>query len=166
MRTIQVKPLTANSFSRYGAFADVLHPAGERLGGPEAVFYPDLLRVLSGRGATGISVVYTPWRPMVADAAEQHDLATEVLLPLDGDIVCFVAPACAASFPPELAEAFLVPRGTAVALWPGVWHKAPFPAAKAPVSTLVILPERTYAVDCRVEELSGDKQLQLVLPEA
>lgn len=158
-----MQPLTKELFAPYGAFADLLHPAGAQMGGPGAAFFPDLLRLFPGAAMAGVSVVRTAPRPMTVDVAEQHDLATELLLPLDGDIVCFVAPACAAAFPPEQTEAFLVPRGTAVAINPGVWHKAPFPAASQTVNTLVLLPERTYAVDCRVQTLAAEEQLRIML---
>lgn len=162
MRTISIQPLTPERFSPYGAFTDLLHPAGTGMGGPEALFFPDRMRVLGGTRMTGVSVVSTQRRPLLIDAAEQHDLATEVLLPLDGDILCFAAPACSATFPAGEAEAFLVPRGTAVALFPGVWHKAPFPVNAEQVHTLVLLPERTYAADCRVQVLQEKDQIQIL----
>ena len=162
MRKIAIQPLTLERFAPYGIFTDLLHPAGVSLGGPEALFFPDRLRVWGGTGPTGVSVVSTLWRPLIIDVAEQHDLATEVLLPLDGDIICFAAPACAADFPCEQAEAFLVPRGTAIALFPGVWHKAPFPVHMEQVHTLVLLPERTYAIDCRVQTLRPADQIEIL----
>ncbi len=163
MRTISIQPLTPERFAPYGTFTDLVHPAGTAMGGPEALFFPDRMRVLGGTGMTGVSVVSTLRRPLLIDVAEQHDLATEVLLPLDGDIICFTAPACAAAFPTGQAEAFLVPRGTAIALLPGVWHKAPFPVDAEQVHTLVLLPERTYAVDCRVQALREEEQIKILL---
>lgn len=162
MRTILAQPLTKDRFSPYGAFADLLQPEGFKLGDPAAEFFPDLLRVFPGAAMAGLSVVRTVHRPWVVDTAEQHDLATEILLPLDGDIICFVAPPCAA-FPAAQTEAFLVPRGTAIAVKPGVWHKAPFPAAPQTVHTLVLLPERTYAVDCRVQTPAAEERIEILL---
>ena len=164
MRTIEVKQLTVECFARYGSFADMLHPRGDKIGPPEAEFFPDGVRAFPCAAMTGFSTVKTSYRPMVIDEAERHSYAAELLLPLDGDVVCFAAPAPFDTFPAEKAEAFLVPRGTLLKLRPGVWHKAPFPVGPGSVSTLVVLPERTYATDCLVEKLTEEKRLSIRVP--
>ncbi len=163
MRKVKVQPLTAESFAQFGSFADLLRPERPCIGS-SAVFYPDCVRTVSSGSCTGYSAVVCEYtQKMIVTEAEQHNYTTEVLLPLDGDVVCFVSPALTDRFAPELAQAFLIPQGTVIALNPGVWHKAPFPVKEGKTSTLVVLPERTYAVDCFVETLVQEKQIELML---
>jgi ureidoglycolate lyase len=57
---------------------------------------------------------------------------------------------------------FGIPRGTLVVLRPGVWHHAPFTIDGKPANVLVVLPERTYANDCVVVELSAEEQVEIL----
>ena len=64
---------------------------------------------------------------------------------------------------PEKTEAFLVPKGTFVKLNIGVWHLAALPVHKKAAKVLIVLPERTYATDCIVEQYDEKDQMELVL---
>ncbi len=155
MREIRYRELDRESFSRYGAFAAMAEPDGEgsappRIGMPPVEFFRDLLQ--SGLGldtvaSFGVCRVYR--RPSIVDASEYHDGACEAILPLDADVVVHVAVGTVPGrFPTELVEAFRVPRGTMLALRPGVWHHGPFVLGAERASCLVALPERLYARDC------------------
>jgi ureidoglycolate lyase len=48
-----------------------------------------------------------------------------------------------------------------VALRPGVWHHAPFTCDKEYVNTLIVLPERTYAIDCEVYEIPEEDRVEI-----
>jgi len=163
MRTVKARPLTLESFSPYGQFADLLHPEGEKIGELPVAFYRDMVSVFTGEQVTSFSVVLTSKRAMVPEDAEQHVAGTEVLIPLDGDIVVFAAPATDRVYPAGKEEAFVVPKGTMVAFRLGVWHKAPFPVDRETVSTVVVLPEREYARDCVVIPLEGDARFAIEL---
>lgn len=157
MYTITAKHLDSNYFQRYGCFANMLQPTGNKIGEWPVEFYPDVQSLFFGASLTGFSTVITEKREMIVTEAERHTSTVEVLLPLDGDVIIFAAPPTENSFIREQAEAFIVPQGTLVALKAGVWHKAPFPVFKDRVSTLVILPERVYANDCTVIPLNEQK---------
>ena len=161
MRSIPVKTLTLESYHGYGDFTDLLAPEGEYIGEFPVRFYRDMVRVTNASAVSGFSVVLCEKQEMIVREAEQHEKGTEVLLPLEDDVIVFAAPATDKVFPAEKAEAFLVPRGTMVTFHPGVWHKAPFPVHKEKAATLIILPEREYALDCIVEQLTEDRVFRI-----
>ncbi len=155
MRELGYRRLEPAAFGRYGSYAAMIDPdAGDRttprLGEPPVEFFRDLLQ--SGIGAdttVSFGVCRVTRRPPVIDASEYHDGSCEALMPIDGDVLVHVAPAVPGDrFPAELAEVFLVPKGTMVVLRPGVWHHGPFALRAERVSCLVALPERLYARDC------------------
>ena len=53
--------------------------------------------------------------------------------------------------------------GTFVKLNIGVWHLAALPVHKKAAKVLIVLPERTYATDCIVEQYDEKDQMELVL---
>jgi len=102
-------------------------------------------------------------RENVVNIGEYHNYCNETVLPIDGDVIIFVAPAVPGSdFPTDQVEAFKVPQGTLVTVRPGVWHHAPFSIDGNLVNCIVILPERTYENDCVVVELTPDKQVKII----
>ena len=151
MKTIKVQPLSKEAFYKYGSYAAFIDPMNEPATGPKdapCVFFRDMLPVDMAGAAPCFSTCRVLPRPMVVTDAEFHDNTCEVAMPLDGDAVIWCAPAGAGEeLPLDEVEAFLVPKGTAVMLRPGVWHHAAFPAADAPLNVLIVLPERTYVND-------------------
>ena len=109
------------------------------------------------------SICRVAQRPNVVDTSEYHSAAWEGNLPLDGDVVLHLAPANRGKIDADAFEAFLVPKGTLVILKPGVWHFAPY-AVEGEVSTLVVLPERTYANDCVVVKHAEDEKFEIEMP--
>ena len=67
---------------------------------------------------------------------------------------CFAPASSNSDLDLNTVHVFYVPRGTFVALRPGVWHHAPFVVNNPVVHVLIVLPERTYANDCTVVELA------------
>ena len=160
MKQIQVEPLTLESFSPYGAFADMLSPKGVSIGQNPVIFFRDMLECpLDGKAASLSCCVVTP-RPLIIDEAEEHSHTAEVTLPLDGDIIIFVGEATPEDIPEDRLRIFYVPSGTAVVIKPGIWHGAPFPAKQQTVHALVVLPQRTYTNDCVVKTLSAPVTVQ------
>ena len=86
---------------------------------------------------------------------------SEIILPLNDDIVLHVAPATNGAPTPEETHAFLVPKGTMVQLKPGVWHLCPLPANVESLRALIILPECTYANDCTVVDLTDEQAFEI-----
>jgi ureidoglycolate hydrolase len=166
MREITWKKLTPEAFAKYGTFAGMLNPSGPHLGAEPIQFYRDM--VLSNLGTVPVasfSVCRVLKRPFEMDVSEFHDGCCELAMPLDGDVLMHVAPAGPSKeFPFDEAEVFLVPRGTAVCIRPGVWHHAAFAYGCDAVNILCVLPERTYAIDCSVYEFPADKHLKVTGP--
>jgi ureidoglycolate lyase len=66
-----------------------------------------------------------------------------------------------AAVPLDKIRVFRVPRGTLVSLRPGVWHHAPFTLSDNPANVLIVLPERLYANDCTVVELTPNDRIRI-----
>lgn len=158
MRTIKVKPLTAENFKHYGSFASMVNPQGPSVGD----FYRDQVEFpVSGNLPIGFSpFISRKPEKMIVTTAEYHDTTCEGVLPLDDDVILHVAPASKDPVP-ELTEAFYVPSGTFVKLNVGVWHLAAFPAHNDLVHILIALPERTYKTDCVVVDYKEEDYIEI-----
>lgn len=145
MRTIKAMPLTVESFREFGEFYSILEPKGHHMG---TFFHDHVLVPVSGHAPMAFSayVVEKPEK-MIVKEAEYHNDTSEIILPLDGDIITYVA-APSKELEPENTVAFRIPKGTVVKLNAGVWHKDSFAVEQDQVHTLIVLPERTYKRDC------------------
>ena len=99
---------------------------------------------------------------MVITQQEYHTTTWEMIMPLNDDMIIHVAPASAGTPVPELAQAFIVPKGAMVKLNAAIWHLAPLPATKEQLTAMIILPECTYANDCAVVDLAEEQQFEIV----
>jgi ureidoglycolate lyase len=155
MRKAEIKRLTPESFRPFGDYASLLNPRAEVIGKPPVEFYRDMLPLRLGTtSVASISVCRVMTRPAVIDVTEFHNETEEGILPLDGDVLIHVAAATPDNKPPvDRMEVFRVPTGTFVVLRRGVWHHAPFAIEREVANVLIMLPERTYKVDCTVVEL-------------
>jgi len=163
MKSTAIKELTMESFSDYGAFANMIDPDALKLGAKPIEFFRDMLLLdLGGAGIAAFSVCRVEKRAPVVDVTEYHTGCAEGILPLDGDILIHVGPATPCDdVPLDRIEVFRVPKGTMACLRPGVWHHAPFAHGCAAANVLIVLPERTYANDCEVFEISSDEQIEI-----
>lgn len=162
MKTILAQKLSKEAFEPFGAYCDFLNPQGLNLGG----FYPDRIQFPVAKSVpVGFSplTVRKPERYVVT-TAEYHNDTGEILLPIDGDVIIHVAPASNAKVP-ELTEAFIVPAGTVVQLWTGVWHYSPFAIDKPVVNCLIALPNRTYMNDCVCINYDESEQIEIKITE-
>jgi len=166
MRTVKAEPLSVEQFFPFGFFAGMLNPKTEKMGRRPIEFYRDMLQQdLGGAAAVSFSVCRVEKRPPVIDVTEYHTSVGEGILPLDADILIHVGPATPAdgSVPLDKMRVFRVPRGTLVVLRPGVWHHAPFVMKGRVANVLIVLPERTYANDCRVFPLAPADQIRFTM---
>jgi ureidoglycolate lyase len=167
MKTIKVEPLNVESFLPFGFYETCITPAREKfvLGQGGAIeFYPDMVQQdLGGVSIASFSSLTVAPRDFCIDITEYHTKAAEVVLPLDGDILMHVGPPSPpkAPVPLDKFKVFRVPCGTMVIMRPGVWHHAPFSITDKPVNMLIVLPERIYATDCVVVELSPDERFKI-----
>jgi len=155
MRKEKVRELALESFARYGSFANMVNPQAEKLGAEPIEFYRDMAQLdLGSRTIASFSTCRVCKRPPVVDVTEFHNGTAEGVLPLDADILIHVGPATpVGEVPLDRIEIFRVPKGTFVSLHPGVWHHAPFAYNTDVANVLIVLPERTYAIDCHVTEI-------------
>jgi ureidoglycolate lyase len=163
MKKIGIRKLTAEAFARYGSFASILEPSGDKLGAPPVEFYRDMLQQNLGRATqVSYSACVVEDRPHIIDCVEYHDYCNETIICVDGDYLMHVAPACNKDeLPYDSIEVFLLPRGTVVNVKAGVWHQAGFPYKCGKVHILCALPERTYATDCVVLNIPEEHQIEV-----
>jgi len=156
----KIKPLSELSYNKYGLYQNFIFPEGQSFDNMHFSFYRDLVTAPCG-GSTSFSVCLVKKRPLIVDVMEIHNHTYETILPLDGDILLQVIPASQNGvIPAEKTEVFMVPKGTMVILRSGVWHHAPFAYNCDAANILIVLPERTYANDCTVEEL--DEPIRII----
>ncbi len=158
MRKVKVEELGVESFLPFGSYANLIDPDAEKLGAPPIEFFRDMVvQDLGGASLASFSTCRVEKRDPVIDVTEYHSSCGEGMLPLDGDILIHVGPASPAdgTVPLDKIKVFRVPKGTMVVVRPGVWHHAPFVVDGDAANVLIVLPERTYANDCIVVELSG-----------
>ncbi|MGI5918389.1 MAG: ureidoglycolate lyase [Christensenellales bacterium] len=165
MKKVGIRRLTKEAFARYGSFASILEPQGDKLGEPPVEFYRDMVQQSLGC-ATQVSYsacVVEARRPRIIDTVEYHDYCHETIICLDGDYLMHVAPACGKDeVPYDNIEVFLLPRGTVINVKAGVWHAAGFPYKCDKVHILCALPERTYATDCHVLKFPEEHKIEVV----
>lgn len=157
-----VRELTSDAFKPYGRFACLIDPETNQLGQKPTEWYPDITNVRVADNNPQFSICKAFPREFVVTVAEYHDRTEEGILPLDGDVLIHVGkPSNPSDCPSEAFEVFKVPRGTMVTLKPGVWHHAPYTLSEKPVNVVIVLPERTYAVDCILVELPESKRVKI-----
>jgi len=163
MRKEKVKELSLESFSGYGSFANMINPQTFKKGAEPIEFYRDMLRVdLGGRSIASISTSRDCKRRLLVDLTEFHNGTGEGILPLDADIIMHVGQATAiGEVPLDKIELFRVPKGTFVSLHPGTWHHAPFAYNTDVANILIVLPERTYVIDCHVTKIAEKDRIQI-----
>ena len=163
MNKLIVKELSLESFKEYGAFAKMIGPDSYHFGQDPILFYRDIIQLDMGKSTrASFSICQVKERPFVVDVTEFHSSCGEGILPLDSDILIHVAPASPTNkIPLEEFEVFKVEKGTMVVLNPGVFHHAPYVVGADIANVLIVLPERTYANDCKVFDLAPENQLQI-----
>ena len=163
MRAVPADRITHEAIAPYGAMVDFLDPQGFSLDGALHRFFPDRVMVHSEDDFAFSPLTVKKPVKMVVDAMEMHELADEIILPLDDDVVVHVAPTTPGKPDTTKAEAFVVPKGTLIKLNRGVWHLAPLPVNLPAVHVLIGLPQRTYALDCEVVPLPESERFEIIL---
>jgi ureidoglycolate lyase len=162
MKQVKIQALSRDAFAPFGEFYDMVNPDGYALCGAIHKFYPDrLTTTCQGRLAFSPLVVKKPKR-MIITQQEYHTTTWEMIMPLDDDMILHCAPASAGAIVTDLAEAFIVPKNTLIKMNAAIWHLAPLPANNDKLTALIILPECTYANDCKVVNLKEDEQFEII----
>lgn len=166
MRTVKSRELTVEDFIPYGTYANLINPTSEKLGSPPIEFFRDMVQQnLGTSGSVSFSTCKVEKREMIIDTIEYHSYTSEGIMPIDNDILIHVAVATPndRTQPSDKIVVFRIPKGTMVVLRPGVWHHAPFTVNDHPANVLIVLPERTYANDCELFDLSGEDRICIEL---
>lgn len=163
MKTIGVRELSPVDFKPYGAYADMLHPRGPVFTHGAEGYYRDMeVMTLGPSNAPAFSINYTVERDKIIEFVEYHTATGEGILPLDGDILIYVAPATGKDARPlDQLEVYRVPKGTLVVLNPGVWHGTPFTYKCRTANVVIVLPERAYANDCDTIFLEESQKIRI-----
>ena len=162
MREIKAVQINTTDFAPYGTFCSMTEPTGYPLQGEIHSFYPDRI---SGScvGSLGFSPIAVKMDDHIVKCAEYHKTTWEGIVALDDDMLIHVAPASGGTPVPELAKAFIVPRGTMVKLNAAIWHLCPMPVHNDVLHAMIILPECTYANDCTVVDFDEKDWFKIVL---
>ena len=163
-KKLPVKTLTKEAFNPYGSYADMVRLSVKEGAAPQKIsFTPDMTVLQLNQNAnTGFSVTTVQPRENTIDFMEYHAYTGEGILPLDGDVYVHLAPPSMKGEPPlDTVEVFRVPQGTMLSIRMGVWHGAPYAAGEHAVHVLCVLPERTYANDCKMQFLAEDQQIDI-----
>jgi ureidoglycolate lyase len=160
-----VQELTLENFSKYGSFANMINPKALKIGKKPIEFFRDMVLLdLATSTHASFSVCRVEKRSFIVDVTEFHSTCGEGILPLDADVLIHVGLATPqGEIPLEQIEIFRVPQGTLVSLRPGIWHHAPFAYQAEYANVLIVLPERTYANDCTVQEIPEGEQIEITL---
>lgn len=165
MREIKIEKLTLETFKLFGSFSELLNPVSYGNGAHGMTFYPDLEVLELGMAhAASFSITrVTNKKPPIIVALEQHSYCGEGIIALDQDMIVYFAPA-GTDIKQAIhhIKAFYVPACTMLVIRPGVWHCMPFPAKADAVNVLNVLPERTYANDCRLCILEEKDRVKLI----
>ena len=149
MREVKAVKINAADFAPYGTFCNMTEPEGYPLSGEIHKFYPDRIS-----GTCVCSIAFSPITVRKDDRiikmAEYHTTTWEGIVALDDDMIIHVAPASGGTPVPELAKAFIVPKGCMVKINAAIWHLCPLPLNNDELHAMIILPECTYANDCTV----------------
>lgn len=168
MRKAVVKELTLESFLPYGTFVDMLNPKTVKIGEDPIEFFRDMIQVDLGCATkASFSTCRIGKRPYIIDYTECHSTCGEGILPLDGDILIHVAAATPNGVEPfDDIEVYKVPKGTFIALRPGVWHHGPFICNDNEYTNILnVIPERLYANDCIVLKVPENKLIEICFEE-
>lgn len=163
MNIIKAKPITKENFAPYGQFYKMDKPEGYALQGEIHRYFPDRLVVDSEHRVGYSPILVKKPEKMIITKQEYHNTTWELIMPINDDMIVHVAPASAGTLVPELAEAFIVPKGTLLKINTAIWHLAPLPVNEAELYAMIVLPECTYATDCTVVDLKPEQYFEIIL---
>lgn len=158
MKTVKVEKLTKEAFAPFGSYYDMINPEGYALSGEIHKFFPDRLTAYHDREVAFSPILVKKPEVMKITQIEYHTTTSEIIMPLNDDMILHVAPPSAGKPLPEYTKAFLVPKNTIIKMNACVWHLAPLPANVSELCAMIVLPECTYMNDCIVVDLKDDEQ--------
>jgi ureidoglycolate hydrolase len=143
---LTAEPLDAATFEPFGRVIE--RPArGHDADGSGWRWWAETLTLDGDDRRWGVGYLELEPAEPLFDWAERHLQTLEAIVPIDGDVLVYVAEAARSGQPearPPLHRfrVFRVPRGTGVVLDRGVWHGAPL-ADGGPAKAIVLILEGT-----------------------
>ena len=133
---VAIEELRAEAFAPFGRCVDVPEREPDSVGDPWRWWAET---TLLDRGERPYAVGYLDVEPGGAefDWAERHERSEEMVIPVAGELLVYVAAGDPADF-----RVFRARPGQAVVLAKGTWHGAPL-AVSAPARAIVLLVEGT-----------------------
>ena len=164
MKIIKAVPVTQENWAPYGYLANISDPNDTYgMGNYPCTFHRDMvLAPMAASAPIAFGSLKVGKRPMVIEDVEYHSLASEVMMPLDCDMVMYVGPANGGEPELDKLEAFIIPKGTMTVFRAGAWHGAPYPLEDVG-TVLICLPERTYLNDTHKIILEERDRISIVL---
>ena len=150
MTTLSIQELTSAAFAPFGRVIEQPARPVDAIG-PGWQYWGEMLTLHGGDRPYALGYLHLQPAELRFDWAERHMLSDELLAPLGGDCLVYVAPADHPDQPehmPDLGrfQVFRVRSGQAVILQPGVWHGAPLAIDQA-LNVLVLLLQNSGQQD-------------------
>ena len=163
MKTIKAQRLTKEAFAPYGTYYKMDKPEGYSLNGAIHSFFPDRVIACQGKKVGYSPILVNKPQKMIISQVEYHTTTSEMIMPLNDDMILHVAQPSAGTPIPQHTKAFIVPKHTLIQMNACVWHLAPLPKIKDQLCAMIILPECTYINDCKVVDLKEDEKFEIIL---
>ena len=164
MKEIKAVPVTQENWAPYGYLANIENPGDAYgMGDYPCTFHRDMvLAPMATPAPIAFGSLKVGKRDMIIKDVEYHSMASEVMMPLDCDMVMYAGPANAGVPELDKLEAFIIPKGTMTIFRAGAWHGAPFPL-ESEGTVLICLPERTYLNDTNKIILENNDYIKIEL---
>ena len=164
MKKIKAVPVTQENWAPYGYLANIAQPGNAYgMGNYPCTFHRDMvLAPMATTAPIAFGSLKVGKRKMVIEDVEYHTMASEVMMPLDCDMVMYAGPANSGEPELDKLEAFIIPKGTMTIFRAGAWHGAPFPL-DGDGTVLICLPERTYLNDTNKIVLEENDRIYIEL---
>ncbi|WP_309572521.1 ureidoglycolate lyase [Deinococcus sp.] len=143
---LTAQPLTPAAFAPFGE-ALTWPAADPDASGPGWAWWAERMTLPGNTRPWSVGLLQLTPAPRIIDWAERHAHSAELIVPLDGSCVIYVAPEGESGQPDlEQLRVFALHPGEAALLRPGIWHGAPL-AVGVPARVLVLLPGGTGRMD-------------------
>lgn len=168
MKKIKAEKITAENFKLLGAFFKLSEAFTQKeIDGDwiPYLFRTDLLTQTIGKTDTtaAFSIGLVKKRPMIVKKLEYHNFTEKTIL-MEKDAIMLFTNLSADTTPPlNSAKAVMIPAGTAVKLYTGIWYSEPFVINADKSFYMHCEAQRAYIVDIHTYELADDEQFEIVL---
>ena len=152
-RTLAIKEITAENVAPYGTL--VTRSAAEPAFSSDEFDFWNELAVDETFGALSVGMVEARAQELTASTFERHAGTSELLAPLDGDVIIVLGEPTSGGPDVEKFEAFRLRAGSAILLGIGTWHFAPM-TRDGTVAVLVVFRKGTPDNDMEIHRIDEE----------